>query len=275
MAASCDDCATAAAACETRFFFDGAPEQNADAVPDCLGATNLALNLRIDVRLVRASSLDRDAVAGTTRALARYYARYGIAFRLTEPSHERDLAPLLVGSRAELDQALLDAGLPTDSALEPADQVRADAIVADVMLAPLREFLGTHAVPREPLISMVVLERLVEPSVHADGLLRGELNGLGLSPELFEALRETNEDTELFDALHLPAAFTPTLLVDFESLDGAEQAENVLAHEVGHTLGLVHTDEPGNLMNAEVEATCRAWLSPTQGATIAAVLAAR
>ena len=81
--------------------------------------------------------------------------------------------------------------------------------------------------------------------------------------------------TSSFDAFELPLEFTPTLFLDVEALARFEHPENVVAHELGHAFGLLHTDEPGNLMNAEVAGSCRAWLSSEQATSIAETVEAR
>jgi hypothetical protein len=256
-------CATAECVSE-RFF--GA---DASSLPDCEGAMRSGLGVSVDVEVLYSSSLAVDDVVRLTRSAASYYAEYRLSFRLHEAPQALELGPLIAGSRSEVERALVDAGLPIAGELNADQTALMDAVVARILLAPLREFIHERALPRRPLVSLVVLQRLAAPSLYEEGLLSTTIDGLGLSPEFVSRLRDSGEATDLSDALELPAEFTPTLFLDVEALGRFEHPDNVVAHELGHALGLLHDDEPGNLMNPEVAESCRAWLSKEQTTSIA------
>ncbi len=257
--------------CATDRFFG----VEAGALPDCEGAMRSELDARVDVEVLYSSSLALDDVVRLTRSAATYYAEYRLSFRLLEAPSALELGPLIAGSRSEIEQALVDAGLPLEGELDAGQTALTDAIVAEILLAPLREFVQAHAVPQRPLVSFVVLESLAAPSLYEEGLLSEAIDGLGFSPEFVSLLRASGDATASFDALDLPAEFTPTVFLDEEALARFEHTDNVVAHELGHALGLLHTDEPGNLMNPEVAESCRAWLSKEQAASIAETVEAR
>jgi hypothetical protein len=268
---SAADLVCATTECVSDRFFGA----EASSQPDCEGAVRSELGVSIDVEVLYSDSLAVDEVARLTRSAASYYAEYRSSFRLLEAPQALELGPLIAGSRSEIDRALIDAGLPVEGELDAEQTALMDAIVAKLLLAPLREFIHEHAVPRRPLVSLVVLERLTAPSLYEEGLLSAKVDGLGLSPEFVSRLRDSDDATDLFDALELPAEFTPTLFLDVEALGRFEHPANVVAHELGHALGLLHTDEPGNLMNPEVAESCRAWLSKAQTTSIVETVEAR
>jgi hypothetical protein len=257
--------------CESVRFFG--VEQS--ALPHCAGAAGQVLGLSLEVEVLYESSLAVTDVVRLTRSAARYYADYQLSFALNDAPQPLALGPLIAGSRSELERALVAAGLPLDGELDAEQSAQIDAISAELLLAPLRELLHERAIPRRPVISLVVLERLAAPSLYEEGLLTATIDGLGLSPELISRLRDSATATSSFEALALPAEFTPTLLLDATALARFDQPDNVIAHELGHALGLLHTAEPGNLMNTEVADSCRAWLSKEQTASIAETIAAR
>jgi hypothetical protein len=277
VALSLTACGSAAdPACETlecaaeRFF-----GVEARPLPDCEGALSSELRVSVDVEVLYSSSLAVDDVARLTRSAASYYADYQLSFQLLEAPQALELGPLIAGTRSEIEQALVGAGLPLEGELDAEQAALADAIAAEILLAPLREFVHERAIPSRPLVSLVVLERLAAPSIYEEGLLSVAIDGLGFSPEFLSRLRASDGATDSFEALDLPAEFTPTLFLDVESLARFEHPENVVAHELGHAFGLLHADEPGNLMNPEVAESCRAWLSQEQVASIAETIEAR
>ena len=65
--------------------------------------------------------------------------------------------------------------------------------------------------------------------------------------------------------LHLEGNFTPTLFIGYDDLSKLSGGyDSIVAHELGHALGLPHVDEPGNLMVQGGLRECRRWLSQSQ-----------
>ena len=75
------------------------------------------------------------------------------------------------------------------------------------------------------------------------------LVGLGLSPQLFRNIAASDASKNLFTLMGLPEAFTPTLLVGHRDIVRlAKTPDVVVAHELGHAMGLQHTFVEGDLM---------------------------
>ena len=100
-------------------------------------------------------------------------------------------------------------------------------------------------------VRLVVLPRLASEGSPAarwfDPLL-----GLTVSPHHQRRRRTVGDDPGgvVLSALGLPEAFTPTVWLSMEALDALPQERSrfVLAHELGHAMGLSHVTERGRLM---------------------------
>ena len=93
------------------------------------------------------------------------------------------------------------------------------------------------------------LPRLAAPGSPADQWFDA-LTGLTLAPALLERIEADDPTRVLFDAVGIEGGFTPTVFVGLDALDALpdERARFVLAHELGHALGLPHVGSVGNLM---------------------------
>jgi hypothetical protein len=116
-----------------------------------------------------------------------------------------------------------------------------------------------------------LLQHLVSPEL-AEYLFGAEaptLLGFGISPELLAQADASDPEHGLWEMTGLSADFAPILLLgeaDIFELGGTP--DNVLAHELGHCLGLPHTGEAGNLMTPGQNADCHEPLSVAQIAII-------
>jgi hypothetical protein len=249
------------AECTTRRLFDPAPAAN---VADCAAGSSTVLDAFVTVRPFRAPTVPDSELRAAGRALARYYARHALRF-------EAALAPvasapryLVTGSRVELDDALTAAGIPSDRELTPEEETRADRIVASILYRPLIGFLQEQALPAAEAVNLALVERVVEPTLAAELSIPGEITGFGFSPAFLDRLRESGAEDDLAVLLELPEAFTPSMFQAQSSLATDDYPDNAVAHEMGHALGLPHTDEPDNLMYPSVGHHCRATLSEEQ-----------
>jgi hypothetical protein len=120
-------------------------------------------------------------------------------------------------------------------------------------LAPARAIVAASEAAGGPgEVSVVVLPHVVAPSVaagEADGMLAVTLRPAapGHPPGALDA------------ALALPGAWDPVVILGRDELLSVEPAQRgaIVAHELGHAVGLEHRPEPENLMNAAVNLGAR------------------
>ena len=207
---------------------------------------------KLELALYAATTIDDTAVAEEGRLLQSYYARYGLTFVTSQGVHETKLATAMSGTEAELVQALKDGGIdPNAKSLTEAEKKRATAIVGGVVYGPLREFVRATSSPVQKHISVAVLEHVATAEIaKLAGLPEGAvIAGLGLSPKVFREIAGDDSSKNLFDAIGLPEDFTPVLFIGHTDIKAkAKAASVVVAHELGHCMGLQHTKIPGNLM---------------------------
>jgi hypothetical protein len=214
--------------------------------------------------LYRGVDIGDDDVAFETRSAHAYYHEYGLDLTTTKEASPTELEYAIAGTRQELEEA---------GRIVPAEGNRAEELaarrVSDLMFGPVRSFIRSHSAPGT--VQVVVLRNVASPGVLE--LIRenlgGTLAGIGLSPALLAYLG-SDSSLSLQRQLALGESFTPTLFVGHEVVAGNSEGRLVLAHELGHALGLPHATSQGNLMASRPTGKlCEPMLEADQLARIA------
>jgi hypothetical protein len=259
-------------ACLDQHYFGQASP--APELPSCSqGPAPAPLALTLRVGLYHADTISDAEVAELTRALQHAVAQVGIRFSARDASKPSGLRYGLTGSERSIDAALAREGIMPNVALDSAEAGRAHRAVADVMFAELRAFVErTGRDAEQPDLNLIVLEQLIEPQL-AEILLGSagsSIPGFGLSPRMLARVPPDDPGFELQSLAGLPSDFTPLALLGARDLaEYADAAENITAHELGHTLGLIHSPDPDNLMYTAPKIRCRPYLDERQLALIA------
>lgn len=250
--------------CATEYYFSGYEPAR---LPSCTPqADSIQIAQRVTTVLFHGQRIDHAELRHQTRALQRYFEPHDLWFETEHVSQPYAMRYAMRGSEDEFGEALQDAGIPTAGELTPEQLARAEDIVADIMYQPVRDFLAEFATEESTNVNVLVLEHIVDPDL--EELLGNEgakIVGLGLSPALFERATANDPSSPLYRVLGVGTTFTPTLLVGHETIvDALEYPDAVIAHEMGHALGLPHLEEDGNLMEPYLDTTCRGTLTQTQ-----------
>lgn len=201
---------------------------------------------RVELRLVMGAGVSEQAVRARVGELARQVGPLGIEVDVLGPVERIDAVAVVGGG------PVLPGGLATEAGEERQELARQ-------VFAPALALLGERWRPdAAEEIDLVITEHLVAPDSPVQADFAG-LSALTLAPGL-----EAGEGFDL--GAILPAEYHPTMLVPWEHL-GEERAaavDSLLAHELGHALGLVHVAERDNLMGPRRWSSCRPVLTPAQ-----------
>jgi hypothetical protein len=199
---------------------------------------------------------DGSELLPAAQGLARYFRRFGLEF-FTRAPEQRIALNFVIDNRAQpLREAaadefpgvnIEDPALPSDPLLWP--QVRRFAM--NFQLRPVQEFLRAHGGAGEDVTNIVVVPALEA----ARGTLPSTAIGMSLSRPLLTAIGKqvAVEPSPLLE-VDLPAAFTPTIFLSASMLKkmGLEDPpgrDRAVAHELGHTGGLLHQQDVEDLDN--------------------------
>ena len=223
-----------------------------------------------------------------TRGLARFADLYGLQFTTHWLPFPVELRWVLDDDEQALRDHLVQAFPDVD--FEAAEFTGTNEQYAAIMaettrfvLRPMVDFARVYGHLGPGVTNVVLLPAITR--FEAEGQGQGldpnkTVIGMGLSATLLEVLAaQGDEVAEMWSYFDL-GDFTPMLFLNAGRLTTIVHVEGndpvlldlVMNHELGHTLGLVHRDQPRNLMNPGFESrwdiACETTLDPDQLQTI-------
>lgn len=221
-------------------------------------------------------------VPSLTQGLQRYYRRHSLTFFTNTPSQSAGTSYALDTNEAALNAALLqafpgvDLSSPAAVMADPALYQRVTTFAANFMLRPMIEFAKRNAAGPN-VTNFVVVPDLERPGGEKLGGPGVSLAGLAISPPLLAEFKKMmTDESAVWEGVDLPADFTPMMFLGYNVIVAHTVGDPVLrdlvvAHEFGHTGGLIHSEVETNLMfPAEMAGrdNCTDSLDATQLATM-------
>jgi hypothetical protein len=188
------------------------------------------------------------AVRTQGQFLQRFYDPYELTFFTRQAALPTAIPYALNATNAQLSEISRKFGLTAGQQPTAAQQEAINKDVGDLIFADVRAFVRSQSNPPRKGINVVILGQIASPDVAAQ-FSGGVIAGLGLSPTLFKSIAADDPSKNLFELIGLDEDFTPTLFVGHDDVARlAKSPDVIVAHELGHAMGLQHTKDPGDLM---------------------------
>jgi hypothetical protein len=216
---------------------------------NCGPSAPAQLNIRTELRVFRGRGVSDEQLRKFLGGLQRYYDHYGVRLFTRYAVINTPLTHAMVLDMRAVAQKLREQGidLQNTSEVDPALL----AAVGRAILFNVREFIEVYGKPRVNSINVLLLREMAggspdDPELKA--LARG-VAGLGFSQELLLRFRSDDPAAQLYDWISPGVDFTPLAIVGTRLTEEVlDSPDVVMAHEVGHAYGLLHTLTSDNLM---------------------------
>lgn len=237
-----------------------------DTIAECAPMVPRLLDAKTELRIFRHNSITDADVKLFLGGLRRYYDRYGVRmftrYKVINVPYDHiltlDLKAIIeyVSKRTSLD--------PASTQLTADQQKELTKLFGEAAFFNIREFMKAYGQPRLNQVSVWLLPQIAtgkgDPELE---MLSAGIAGLGLSPELIDTAPPDDPSRLLYDWVGYPS-FTPMAAVGVNlTRTHLRYPDFVIAHEVGHAYGLVHTMMRGNLLNPGAS-SCSESLSSEQ-----------
>ncbi|MGC4067778.1 MAG: hypothetical protein QM784_24630 [Polyangiaceae bacterium] len=120
----------------------------------------------LEISLYRYGEVSDAATALHTQGLQSYYAPNQLLMHTTDIARVESIRYAIGGTMEELNRALIEAGIPPDATtLTTEEKALAQKAIGKVLFAPTRAFFERHALPEQPKVNVVVIDKIVSPKV--------------------------------------------------------------------------------------------------------------
>lgn len=184
------------------------------------------------------------------RRLQRYYEAYALSFYVRHEAGSVGFQYLLSGTEDAVRARAKELGVNPDKQTTQEEADKFERVVGEVLAKNLRDTIVSRGTAVDDRIDIVVVDGIVDPAVQKIVAGEGVILGMGLSPKLFREILAADPTADYFSFYGIPRDFTPVFFVGQDDVRRLtpDQGDAIMAHEMGHALGLVHVEEQENLM---------------------------